>query len=73
MQILYGVNSAGTASNGVDTYKNAAQMTSADWSNLISVQVTLTFTNPLYSASNPGQPATVSISRVISVMNQTGI
>jgi len=72
MQILYGVNSAGT-SNSVDTYKNAAQMTSADWTNLISVQVTLTFTNPLYSASNPGQPATVSISRVISVMNQTGV
>jgi type IV pilus assembly protein PilW len=72
MQILYGVNSTGTATN-VDTYKNAAQMTSADWSNLISVQVTLTFNNPLYSASNPGQPATVSISRVISVMNQTGI
>jgi len=72
MQILYGVNSAGT-SNSVDTYKNAAQMTSADWTNLISVQVTLTFTNPLYSASNPGQPQTVSISRVISVMNQTGI
>jgi len=72
LQILYGVNSAGTASN-VDSYKNAAQMSSTDWLNVISVRITLTLSNPLFSSSIPNQPAYVSISRTVSVMNQTGI
>jgi hypothetical protein len=76
MQFSYGVNAAGTSTN-VDTYKTADQMSAADWSNVISVQITLTFTNPLYSDTNVGQgttmPQTVSFSRVVNIMRQTGV
>jgi hypothetical protein len=51
---------------------NATQVTAAGlWSSVITVLVQLTFTNPLYVA-NQGQPQTVSIQRVVGVMNQTG-
>jgi len=73
LTVLYGVNSAGTGNN-VDTYMNAAQVTAAgDWSSVISVQVTLTFTNPLYVTAGQGQPLTISFQRDISVMSKTGI
>jgi type IV pilus assembly protein PilW len=77
MSILYGVKtSAGAAGNNVDTYMNASQLTPAQWGSVISAQVTLTFTNPLYVASQPTNGAinqpTTSLQRVISVMNQTG-
>jgi type IV pilus assembly protein PilW len=75
LAISYGINSTGT-SNNVDTYKTAAQMLTADWNNIISVQVTLTFNNPLYSATGQGQgtqPPTVSLQRTVGVMRQTGI
>jgi type IV pilus assembly protein PilW len=72
LSILYGVNSAGTGTN-VDTYVNAAGVT--NWNNVISVKITLTFNNPLYSATAPGnpQPQYLTFQRVVSVMNQTGI
>lgn len=73
MHIMYGVKTSTTsAGNNVDTYMNASLVTlDNDWNNIISVMVTLTFTNPLYTAAN-GQPQTVTIQRVIDVMNQTG-
>jgi type IV pilus assembly protein PilW len=73
LNFLYGVkaNAAATA-NDVDTYMNATQVTAAGlWGNVITVLVQLTFTNPLY-VPNQGQPQTVSIQRVVGVMNQTG-
>jgi type IV pilus assembly protein PilW len=70
--ISYGINSTGT-SNNVDTYKTTAQMAAADWNNVISVQITLTFTNPLYSGANQGQTQTIALTRTVGVMNQTGI
>jgi type IV pilus assembly protein PilW len=74
LSILYGINNGGTAGN-VNTYVTANNVPS--WFNVISVQVSLTFNNPLYSA-NPvqgqgKQPQYLTVSRVISVMNQTGI
>jgi len=75
MSVLYGVRADATKpGNNVDTYMSAQQVTNAGlWNNIISVQVTLTFTNPLYNAGNPGlQPATFQIQRVIGVMSQTG-
>ncbi len=72
MTFLYGVNSTG-ASTSVDTYKTAAQMATADWLNVISVQITLSFTNPLYTAPGLGQPQTITFSRVVDIMRQTGI
>jgi type IV pilus assembly protein PilW len=75
MTVLYGVRSDVTQpGNNVDTYMDAQQVTAAGlWNSVISVQVTLIFTNPLYNAANPGlQPATFQIQRVIGVMSQTG-
>jgi hypothetical protein len=77
MSILYGVKaSAGAAGNNVDTYMNASQVTAAGmWGSVISALVQLTFTNPLFVGSQPtngvNQP-TISLQRVVSVMNQTG-
>ena len=51
---------------------NATQVNAAGlWGSVISALVQLTFTNPMYAA-NQGQPQTLSIQRVIGVMNQTG-
>ncbi len=74
MSILYGVKANAVATgNNVDTYMTAAQVTAAGlWDNVIAALVQFTFTNPMYVPSQTGQPATVSIQRVISVMNQTG-
>lgn len=72
MTILYGVNT-GSASNGtcVDTYMNATQVTAkSDWGNVCSVQVTLTFVNPIPPAD--GSAPTVQFTRTIAVMNQAG-
>jgi type IV pilus assembly protein PilW len=73
LSFLYGVKAnAAAAANDVDTYMNATQVTAAGlWSNVITVQVQLTFTNPLYVA-NQGQPQTISVQRVVGVMSQTG-
>jgi type IV pilus assembly protein PilW len=72
MSILYGVKAnAAATGNNVDTYMNAAQVNAlALWSNVISVSVSLTFTNPL--SATVGQPATVTMQRLIGVMSQTG-
>jgi type IV pilus assembly protein PilW len=75
MAVRYGVRVDVTQpGNNVDTYMDAAQVNAAGlWNSVISVQVTLTFTNPLYNAANPGlQPATFQVQRVIGVMSQTG-
>lgn len=72
MQILYGVKTnAALSTNDVDTYLDASQMTPAFWGSVISVKVTLTFTNPLYAVGN-GQPQTFDVQRTIGVMSQTG-
>jgi type IV pilus assembly protein PilW len=80
MKVYYGVkrNFAFTDYN-VDTYLTANQMCSPllnpcgsdDWSNVSSVRVILTFTNPL--AAQPGQPPTIQFERVIEVMARGGV
>ena len=74
MVISYGV-ATGT-DNNVTEYLNAQQVTAGGfWPNVTSVQVTLTFTNPHATQNGQavaGQPATVSFSRVISVMGRVG-
>jgi type IV pilus assembly protein PilW len=74
MTIQYGVKANAVApGNNVDTYMTAAQVNAAGlWDNVIAALVQVTFTNPMYVAGQTGQPTTVSIQRVISVMNQTG-
>jgi len=80
MSILYGVKTNFSVTNtSTDSYLTAAQMTATDWMNVVSVQVTLTFTNPLYGGGpgstsyNTGQPATITFSRVICVMAKGGV
>ena len=74
LSVTYGVNTTGSGNN-VDSYQNADQVTAAsNWSNVISLQIELTFANPLYVAGAPqGQPATIVLRRNIAVMNQTGL
>jgi type IV pilus assembly protein PilW len=74
MTIQYGVKAnAAAPGNNVDTYMTAAQVSAAGlWDNVIAALVQVTFTNPMYVPGQTGQPPTVSIQRVISVMNQTG-
>ncbi len=73
MQVLYGVKTSfAIDNNNVDTYLNGSQMTAANWGNVISVTVSLTFTNPLYAAGT-GQPQTIVIGRVIDLMNRIGV
>jgi type IV pilus assembly protein PilW len=74
MTIQYGVKANAVApGNNVDTYMTAAEVNAAGlWDNVIAALVQVTFTNPMYVPGQTGQPPTVSIQRVISVMNQTG-
>ena len=74
MQIYYGVKrNAVPADYNVDTYLQANQMNAADWGNISSVRVILTFTNPLCTPACPGgQPATIRFERVIEVMARAG-
>jgi type IV pilus assembly protein PilW len=72
LSVLYGVKTNVAASNNVDTYLNASQMTAANWQNVISVLIRLTFNNPLYTGAGRGQAQTITIQRVVDVMNQTG-
>ena len=72
LDVRYGVKrNLAVDDNNVDTYLQANQMTAADWSNVSSVKVRLTFTNPL--ASQAGQPATIRFTRVIAVMSRAGV
>lgn len=74
MSILYGVTT-GPSPNNVDTYYTATNV--PNWSNVISVQVTLQFNNPMWSAAAAAQGTTVpqylTFQRVITVMGQAGI
>lgn len=63
MNVRFGVDTLGDGS--AFQYQTASATTS--WDKVKSVQVTLTFINPLQG--QPGQPATISYSRVIAVMN----
>lgn len=72
MKVLYGVKTdSSAAGNNIDRYLDASSMASTDWANVMTVRVTLTFVNPI--ANDPRQPATVSFSRVIGVMNKLGV
>lgn len=80
MKVYYGVKrDFGFSDYNVDTYLTADQMCSPltnpcgsdDWSNVSSVRVILTFTNPL--AGQPGQPPTIQFERVIEVMARGGV
>ena len=70
LTILYGIKrSANDTGSCADTYLNAGQMLVADWSNVCSVSVAITFTNPI----PPQNPPTITIRRVIATMSAAGV
>ena len=74
LSVMYGVKTnAAALGNNVDTYMNATQVTAGGyWQNIISVQIKLTFLNPLYTAAGQGQVQFITLQRIVDVMNQTG-
>lgn len=93
LQVDFGINSTATADNTigvpVDGYvgisdpntpsmANALAANPVQWTNVYSVKVQVTFTNPLYQPipnqqPAPGQPQTVTFTRVIGVMSRVGV
>jgi len=75
LEVWYGVQTnGGSLYNSADTYLAAASMTAAYWNAVRSVKIRLTFNNPLHG--QPGQSnvgPTVQFTRVITVMNSTGV
>jgi len=72
MDVWYGVKrNLSVDNNSIDTYLRANELTVADWSNVSSVKVRLTFHNPL--AGKPGQPATLIFTRIVAVMARAGV
>jgi type IV pilus assembly protein PilW len=69
MVIFYGVkrNPVDTQSCA-DSYLKASQMAAADWTNVCSISVTLSFANPLSTTAAP-----IQINRVIAVMMTAGV
>ena len=73
LSVLYGVNTTGSGNN-VDTYMNAAQVTAAaDWNSVISVRISVSFTNPVFGTTGTGEQPTIVFQRVVGIMNKTGI
>jgi type IV pilus assembly protein PilW len=75
MQIYYGVQTnTGVSTNSIDTYMDANTVAgSNNWSNVKSVQISLTLINPLYGQAGQTLAAQkfITFTRVIDVMNKT--
>jgi type IV pilus assembly protein PilW len=76
MQIYYGVQTnTAVGTNSIDAYLDGATVAgSNNWSNVKSVKITLTFLNPLFGQA--GQTTVgqfITFTRVIDVMNKTGV
>lgn len=70
LAISYGIDSS--ASGSVNAYLPANQM-AAYWTNVYSVKLTVSFTNPLFG--QPGQTTipTISFNRVVGIMANSGV
>jgi hypothetical protein len=70
LTILYGVKrSVADTGSCADTYLKASEMILAnDWINVCSIDVSISFTNPLQPAGLP-----IVIQRVIATMNAAGV
>jgi type IV pilus assembly protein PilW len=66
-RVFYGVDTDGDES--ADRYIAASAMTNANWGNVVSIRVTLTFNNPL--AGQPGQPNTLApITQIVTLLSR---
>jgi type IV pilus assembly protein PilW len=71
-QVFYGMKTnIGSATLSADSYLDAVQMVPNAWTQVMTVRIVVTFNNLL--SNQPGQPATIQFSRVIDVMNLTGV
>ena len=75
MQIYYGVQTnAALSNNSVDTYLDANAVAAGNyWSNVKSVQITLTLVNPLSAQSGQTNVPFITFTRVIDVMYKNGV
>ena len=84
MKVLYGVQSVSTSGTySIDSYLTATQVSAGPyWPNVISVQVTLMFKNPMYcntaiAPCQAGQQTTqapyITLTRTIALMNKAGV
>lgn len=73
--IYYGVQTnAGSGTTSADTYLDATSVSSGNyWSNVKSVQVKLSFVNPLAGEAGQTGKATIPLTRVIALMATTGV
>ncbi len=62
MKILYGVDSQGLGTT--DCYLSASSMTTALWALARTVQITITFTNPIYSSQTRPWVQTINLMRL---------
>jgi len=73
MTILYGVDT--NADGSADQYLAAGAMTPANWNNVVSVQVQLTFSNPLTGSTATGTTAAtagvLTLTRTIDLLSHT--
>lgn len=68
MTILYGVDT--NADGSADQYLSYGAMTAANWNNVVSVQVTLTFANPLTgSIKTTATSGVLTLTRTIDLLN----
>jgi type IV pilus assembly protein PilW len=66
LTILYGVKKSTTNTGScTDTYLNASQMAAADWTEVCSVSIKVTFVNKLTAS-------TITVTRVVAVMDWAG-
>jgi type IV pilus assembly protein PilW len=66
-RVFYGVDTDGDGST--DRYIAASSMTNANWNNVVSVRITLTFNNPL--AGQAGQPNTLApITQIVTLLSR---
>lgn len=71
MTVKYGISTqTDTPGTCLDTYKKYADMAAADWANVCSIKVTLTFVNPVPPPS--GKNKYIPYTIVIPIMNVAG-
>jgi type IV pilus assembly protein PilW len=83
MQVFYGMKTGTATTLSADTYLDATQVSAltqsatSGWTQVMTVRVTLTMTNLLATLPGgvvvPGQATTIFFTRVIDVMNKTGV
>jgi type IV pilus assembly protein PilW len=76
LQISYGVNADSTdphSATAPTAYVGASDMTAVNWTNVRSVRIALTFTNPLLGQPGQSEAPPITSVRTVGVMSRTGV